>query len=86
MSWFSFILGLLFGGLVTFFAFCLILSSKHRESCYEKNVEKKLFDYCQKCYEPINDGELYVKAHDKNYCLKCGSEIFKENNIKIAGK
>ena len=43
MSWIGFVLGLLFGGLVTFFAFCLILSSKHRESCYEKNVESNKY-------------------------------------------
>ena len=50
------------------------------------DIHWSVYDYCQKCYETINDGELYVKAHNKNYCLKCGSELFKKNNIRIAGK
>ena len=86
MSWIGFVFGIIAGGVVTASILCLLLSNKQRENYYEKNVEKKLFDYCQKCYKPINNGELYIKAHDKNYCLKCGSEIFKENNIRIAGE
>lgn len=86
MIWLGFVLGLLIGGIITFVAFCLTLSSKQREDRYINDNQVGLFDYCQKCYEPINNGEMYVKAHDKNYCLKCGSEIFKENNIRVAGE
>ena len=90
MGWLSFIAGAFVSGVIVTTTFCLILSNKCREyEMHETNkdgIHWSVYDYCQKCYEPINDGELYVKTHNKNYCLKCGSKLFKENNIRIAGE
>ena len=81
-------IGFTIGAIASLVAFVCLFEKMSKEVDH-KELRKRggeVFDYCNRCYEPIFMTEQYIKDDDKNYCLRCGHRRLREGHQFVAIK